>query len=797
VPATPTSIEGRDARALILEKREPSLPDAVPGDLVLQGHELSAEVAGQGPPERLGTLVTLRQSGTRHPWQSLVPFLWFDAELHRIELAEHAVKLVGEDPAIVLRGSVQAGDARLEVERTLRLADVNGVLRITTRVWASEGSLPVELGVVERVRWGGGAPEAPLQPALVDGPPVDAEWIGRALEREALVVGALDGNLRIQGEALEHGRADKLDFTDLWLPARLEGDARLRADALLCASLQGLGDAVRRLGWARGRPFEEAVVMLDSDPPGAEVRAVDAENGNLVAAGTPDNTRRVVLPLPSGAAGRPLAVVALAHGHEASARLPLLGAPRAPVLLKIPEGGVVEVSAVQAATLEPIPVRVRVLPREGSASPNLGPDWAANGAIDTVIASAGHARIALPSGFYRMIVAHGPEWTVYDEPLELDVGATVRVQARLEHVVDPGPFVACEFHVHAEPSHDSQVPLEGRVASLVAEGIALAVATDHNHVTDYGPAIQAQPLQGLASLTGVEVTTGAPYLGHFNVFPYPLDPDRVGNGAPEYLGQRPATLFQKLHAVSPELVVQVNHPRWTGGIGYFELFHYDATTGTGDADYSDDFDALEVWNGFDIARREVVDSLFQEWLAMLARGRHVVATGSSDSHTIRSQAAGYPRTYVRAPAAFAQSPRAIVRSLKQGRAFVTSGPFLDVQVDGHGPGEQAPLAGETVFVTVSAQTAPWMRLSSLRAYLGKDLVYRSPLEPLPATGGHGPHALRYEHRLQLLVPRDAPLVVAVDGDQPYDAFVAKPGVRPFAFTNPIWLTRASATAPAP
>jgi hypothetical protein len=332
------------------------------------------------------------------------------------------------------------------------------------------------------------------------------------------------------------------------------------------------------------------------------------------------------------------------------------------------------------------------------------------------------------------------------------------------------------------------------VASLVAEGIAVAVATDHNHVTDYGPAVQAQPLQGLVSLTGVEVTTGMPAIGHFNAYPYPLDPDLPGNGAPDFVGQRPATLFRALHAVSPEIVVQVNHPRWAGGIGYFELTHYDPATGTGDADFSDEFDALEVWNGFDLARREAVDGVFHEWLAMLGRGRHVVATGSSDSHTIRSQNAGYPRTYVRASPAFAQSARAIVRSLKQGRAFVTNGPFVDVQVDGHGPGEVVAVRGSEVIVTVSAQTAPWMRLSSLRAYFGNDLVYKSPLEPQPAGGERAPHANRYEHTLRLPFGRDAPLVVAVDGDQPYDGVVAKAGVRPFAFTNPIWLTHAAPDA---
>src|SRR5262249_10457375 len=150
----------------------------------------------------------------------------------------------------------------------------------------------------------------------------------------------------------------------------------------------------------------------------------------------------------------------------------------------------------------------------------------------------------------------------------------------------------------------------------------------------------------------------------------------------------PAALFAALHAASPELVVQVNHPHLEGGIGYFDLTAYDATTGSGDEHYSDAYDSIEVWNGFDLARRENVERVFGEWLAEIARGRHVVATGSSDTHTIRSEAAGYPRTYVRANPGGAHDGRALVQALKAGRAFVTSGPFLNVQVSGRGPGEQ-------------------------------------------------------------------------------------------------------------
>jgi hypothetical protein len=330
----------------------------------------------------------------------------------------------------------------------------------------------------------------------------------------------------------------------------------------------------------------------------------------------------------------------------------------------------------------------------------------------------------------------------------------------------------------------------------VAEGISFAVPTDHNHVTDYGKAIQAQPLQGLASVPGVEVTTVDPPLGHFNAFPYPLDPDRPNNGAPEYVNVQPAALFASLHGLDPDLIVQVNHPRLEGGIGYFDATGYDARTGQGGELYSDDYDTLEVWNGFDLARREQVDRVFGDWLAMLARGRRVAATGSSDSHTIRSEMAGYPRTYVRAPIAGVADTRALLRALRKGRAFVTSGPFLNVKVDGKGPGEEVVLSEGQIEIDVHVQVPSWMQVNALRVYLGGTLVHRAALGP-PTHVRFAGLASRYERTLRLPVSGPAALVVAVDGDKELAPIVPRGGVRPFAFTNPIWLVDVATALPAP
>jgi hypothetical protein len=786
----PAAVEAGGVRAFVVQKRDARLPHAVPGDALLEGPQLSIEIDGSSSPSRRGALVALRHGTVAHDWESLLPWVWFGGEAHAIEIERSRVARVGGRPAIVIEGTARTRELELRVERFVELADIGTVVFIRTRVVLARGAAPADLSVVERVRWGGGTPVAPLAGPLLHEQPVSADWIGRAIERRAVALGSPDGPLRIVGQQTEHGRADVLRLTDVWLPLRTLAAGRWQADALLSTSLGGLAEAVRRIGWARNQPFAEVAVTLTVAPPGAEVRVVEADSGDFVSAGNPDAARRVLLPLPEAARGRALAVVAYARGREASARVPLTGPPYTPLELTIPQGSMLSVHAHSAAYGEAIPVRVRVLPRNGTADPNLGPDWASRGAIDTVVAPNGEAHIPLPTGFYRVIVTHGPEWTVHDEDVELDVGEVTPVDARLEHVVDPGPWVACDLHVHAEPSPDSEVELADRVASLVAEGIAFAVPTDHNHVTDYSDAIRAQPLQGLLSVPGVEVTTNAPNYGHFNAFPMRLDPDKPGNGAPTYQGVEPAALFSALHALSPDLMVQVNHPRLEGNIGYFDLTGFDPATGNGNEHYSDAYDALEVWNGFDLARRANVERVFAEWLAEIARGRHVIATGSSDSHTIRSEAAGYPRTYVRASPGGAHDGRALIQALKAGRAFVTSGPFLNVQVNGRGPGDKVFVDGDEADVEIAVQSAPWIDLSALRVYLGGDLVYRGAIDEHALTRTTG--ASRFATMLHVPLRRSAPLVVAVDGDKQLDEVVARRGIRPFAFINPIWLVKAPA-----
>src|SRR5690606_37259837 len=136
-----------------------------------------------------------------------------------------------------------------------------------------------------------------------------------------------------------------------------------------------------------------------------------------------------------------------------------------------------------------------------------------------------------------------------------------------------------------------------------------------------------------------EVTTFNPRFGHFGVFPYP-----VGPHVPQYRGTTPAQLIGAARRADPNRLVVVHHPRLPSGIGYFHVAHFDPKAGEIPPGMRTDFDAIEIFNGYDLGNRPRVDEVMKDWYALMNLGARMVATGSSDSHRIQYQWAGYPRT---------------------------------------------------------------------------------------------------------------------------------------------------------
>lgn len=388
-----------------------------------------------------------------------------------------------------------------------------------------------------------------------------------------------------------------------------------------------------------------------------------------------------------------------------------------------------------------------------------------------VFTLAGSARVNVPAGRYRVTATHGPEYSLYDSSVDVAAGRGATVRATLTRELNIGDAIACDFHLHQAPSFDSEVTLEDRLTSLLADGIGFAAATDHNVVTDYAPTLaKLAPDAGLRTVPGVEITTQS--WGHFNAFPFAKNP-------PATRDRTPAQIFSQLRMDTPDAVIQINHPRM-GDIGYFNRGGLDLATGDAKPGFSYEFDTIEVFNGFDLGNPGATARSLESWYGLLNAGWRFTAVGNSDSHKLTGEYAGYPRTYVRVdPDDTSPFPSQIARALRRGAVWVTNGPRLDVSLDGSRSGDQVKLKPESS-LRVEVQTASFISVSSVEIVLnGERFVEHKLAKPLRGA------SLSLDFPMAPL--RDSWVVVLVRGTEPLDAILPKVNALPLAFSNPIFI----------
>jgi hypothetical protein len=410
------------------------------------------------------------------------------------------------------------------------------------------------------------------------------------------------------------------------------------------------------------------------------------------------------------------------------------------------------------------------------------------------------ARVAIAPGRYRVLATRGPEFEVRELRVETAAGEAARLAIPpLERAMDGRGWLAADLHVHAAPSDDSAVPLELRLASYVAQGARVLVATDHDRVTDYAPLIERWGLGGeIVSVAGVEITSsvktaGLPFTGgHVNAFPIPYQEDAYRKGAPVHEGRRLREVLADLRALEGDRVVQLNHPRPDGAPNANQLFTHlgvagepfdpkrpldawpnrvlvepDPESGVRDLD----LDAIELLNGPSLERYRAVR---EDWFALLRQGERLTGTANSDSHGLYEVAA-VPRTYVRMLADLRRGfdRKRFVTALQRGWIVGSTGPLLLAELGDTGPGGTFP--GSEAPLGVDVRAAGWVPVAELRVFVNGELVVTRALE--------GPARLEIPMRFE----RDSFVTLEVEG--PASGLYAEllPGFTPFAFTNPIFV----------
>lgn len=408
-------------------------------------------------------------------------------------------------------------------------------------------------------------------------------------------------------------------------------------------------------------------------------------------------------------------------------------------------------------------------------------------------------------GKYRAVCSRGIEYELATREIEVQSGRTATIDVMLEHSTKTPGWASGDYHLHSTNSIDSSMELDDRVVSIAAEGVDIAMASDHNFITDYSPIIAREGLERyVQGMVGLELTTLE--IGHFNGFPLKYDPGPITKGAFEWSGRPPTVLFSDLRKRGAHgedaTIVQVNHPR-DSILGYFNAFNWNQDTAEpedspnlllapegpefGPQNFDYGFDAMEIYNGkhFELLRSYRVPAVLPEpplpamippagtllrdesgriafpggmddWFVLLDQGRRYTAMGNSDSHGGEDEA-GYPRTYTPVsddlPGEIDELD--IVRSIKAQKAVATNGPLIEVTVDGKGMGELATVAGGTAKLVVITRAASWIDLSTINVIVNGETV--------ETIRGDRTALARVERDLP--ISRDSWVIVEVAGDK--------------------------------
>ena len=392
----------------------------------------------------------------------------------------------------------------------------------------------------------------------------------------------------------------------------------------------------------------------------------------------------------------------------------------------------------------------------------------------------GRLSLALKPGKYRVYATRGFEYGLGMARVDVSSAEKRRVELTLEREVDTSGYLAGDTHIHTLTySKHGDASVAERVVTIAGEGVEVAIATDHNHHTDYSSwTAKAGSAGHYQSVVGNEFTTS---MGHFNAFPADKNAKPANHKHKDW-----DKLLKAVRATPGVRVVICNHPRRQGfKKGPWGMIGLNPVSG----EFSDGrqwlgLDAVEVINGKSL-EKEVFDN-FSDWFALLNAGHRLTAVAGSDSHTV-AQPVGHCRTYIRSST---DDPRRIdvgevVDNILAGRVLVSMGLLADAKVNGRfTAGDLAIGVGEDLEVDVEVRGPRWVRASRVALFLNGRKVREEKIQ-------HGANAVvKYKERWVFGGPsKDAHLVVIASGPPLDNSYWTPPQDDRYVVgaTNPVWI----------
>lgn len=453
------------------------------------------------------------------------------------------------------------------------------------------------------------------------------------------------------------------------------------------------------------------------------------------------------------------------------------------------EGGRIEVQVTAESDGRAMPCRLTLVRTDGSLQPLLAePAGSVAARTGVVYTRDGRATILTPPGNYMLYAGCGFEWSVARKAVRMRPGTPSTVSLTLRHEVPTEGWIAADSHIHTLTySGHGDATIEDRMLTIAGEGIELAIATDHNHHTDYAPgAASTGTAPWFTPVRGNEITTKH---GHFNAFPIAAHAPVVDASEQDW-----ARLIPAMRATPGVQVITLNHPRDAhNGFVPFGGLQFNPTTGRHRDAAALDIDAMEVVTSG--ALQSDMHLLFRDWFALLNRGHRLSAIGSSDSHDVNRFILGQGRTYVamddRDPARINLDD--VWHSYRSGHLLVSLGLMVNMRVDDRFMvGDLATGLGQTVKVEITVLGPSWVQADHLALYANGVLVREETLKDAFQPGEKARFTWELpkpKHDVHLVAIATGPGVKEPFWEipRPYQPSSTTFQPRVLGATNPIWI----------
>lgn len=452
-----------------------------------------------------------------------------------------------------------------------------------------------------------------------------------------------------------------------------------------------------------------------------------------------------------------------------------------------------------------IPCKVSFEGKNGTPSPDFGPDSADTAVKNVYYSHNGRFRQEIGPGSYDVVISYGPEYDAVFTEIVVKAGAETKMAAQLKRVVNTTGWISADFHSHATPSGDNTSSQLGRVQNLLCENVEFCPCTEHNRIDSYVPLLKRLGVEHrMGTCTGIELTGSLLPVNHQNAFPLIHKPRTQDGGGPR-TDDSPAVQIERLAMWDggSDKLVQQNHPNLVQILT--------------DKDEDGKFDGgfAQMFGFMDVMEVHPPEGIFTpptrggngklsrnpcfHWMQLLNMGFRIPGVVNTDAH-YNYHDSGWLRNYIpsRTDKPGQIDTMDIVHHSEQGHIVMSTGPFMEVSLRATQkspkpagiPGDEVNAPQGIASLRVKVQCPNWLDVNRVQVFVNgrPDPKLNFTRRDTPDKFQSG--VVKFEAVLPIALKADSHIIVATIGEGFQLGRVMGPDkgkLPPVAVSNPIFV----------